>query len=80
MGLVESKRAQRLYDQVVANRKNCRFEDLQALLLAVGFTERKPRGGGSHYFYKLGPLSISIPRHKPVKTVYVERVLELLGS
>jgi hypothetical protein len=80
MGLVESKRAQRHYEKVIANRKNCRFEDIQALLLAVGFNQRQPRKGSSHYIYTRGKLHISIPRHKPVKTVYVDRVLALLES
>ena len=57
MGLVESKRIQRLYEQVVAHRKNCSFEDLESLLLALGFTERKT--SGSHVFFKRGRIAIS---------------------
>ncbi len=78
MGLVESKRAQRLYEQVVKNRKNCSFEDLENLLLAVGFSERKTTG--SHVFFKRGSLAISIPKRKPVKENYVEQVIALIDS
>ena len=44
VGMVDSKRVQRLYDQVHRTRKNCSFEDLERLLLAVGFTERRTKG------------------------------------
>jgi len=78
MGLVDSKRAQRLLETVLANRKNCRFEDLAALLEAVGFTQRT--GKGSHAIFKRGTTTISVPRRKPVKEVYVEHVLALLDA
>jgi len=42
--LTDSKRAQRLLETVLANRKNCRFEDLAALLEAVGFIQRQVKG------------------------------------
>ena len=57
-------------------RKNCAFEDLEALLLAVGFIER--RTSGSHVFFKKSSLAISVPRRKPVKENYVEQVLQLV--
>lgn len=78
MGLVESKRVQRLYDRVVATRKNCAFDDLEALLTAVGFVSR--RSSGSHVFFKHGPLAISVPKRKPVKENYVDSVLELIAE
>jgi predicted RNA binding protein YcfA (HicA-like mRNA interferase family) len=57
--MAESKLVQRLYEQVVRTRKNCAFEDIERLLLAAGFTER--RGKGSHRIFKLGTITISIP-------------------
>jgi len=78
MGLIESKRAQRLLETVQASRKSCRFEDLSALLEAVGFTQRV--GKGSHVIFKRGPVTISVPRRKPVKEVYVEQVLALIET
>jgi predicted RNA binding protein YcfA (HicA-like mRNA interferase family) len=74
--MAESKRVQRLYDEVVRTRKNCAFEDIERLLLALGFTERRARG--SHRIFKLGSTTITIPEHKPVKENYVEHVLALL--
>jgi len=78
MGLVDSKRAQRLLETVLANRKNCRFEDLAALLEAVGFTQRA--GKGSHVIFKRGAVTLTMPRRKPVKEVYVEYVLALIEA
>jgi predicted RNA binding protein YcfA (HicA-like mRNA interferase family) len=74
--MAESKLVQRLYEQVVRTRKNCAFEDIERLLLAAGFTER--RGKGSHRIFKLGTITISIPERRPVKENYVEHVLALL--
>ncbi len=58
MGLVESKRIQRLYEQVLCTRKNCAYEDIENLLLALGFTERKT--AGSHIIFKRGRIALSI--------------------
>jgi len=80
MGLIESKRAQRLYERVLATKRNCDFEDLRALLVAVGFDVRQPRRGGSHHVFKRGALAITVPRAKPVKRHYVEAVLELIDG
>jgi predicted RNA binding protein YcfA (HicA-like mRNA interferase family) len=52
------------------------FEDLKALLVTVGFTERKT--SGSHVIFKKGTHAISVPRRKPVKETYVDQVLELV--
>jgi predicted RNA binding protein YcfA (HicA-like mRNA interferase family) len=76
MAMAESKRVQRLYEEVVRTRKNCAFEDIERLLLAVGFIQRK--ASGSHRIFKRGTVTISIPERKPVKEHYVEKVLALL--
>lgn len=73
MGLVDAKRIQRLLANVTSNPKNCSFEDLEHLLVACGFSVRKR--GGSHVIFKRGTITLSIPKRKPVKEVYVEQVL-----
>jgi predicted RNA binding protein YcfA (HicA-like mRNA interferase family) len=78
MGLIDSKRVQRLYDQVVASRKNCRFEDIERLLVALGFTVRKT--SGSHVVFKRADRTISVPKHRPVKEHYVEEVIRLTSD
>lgn len=38
-----------------------------------------PRGGSSHYtFLKAGYPPITIPKHKPIKKVYIEMVREVV--
>lgn len=78
MGLIETKRVSRLLEQVQKNRKNCDFEDLKRLLLALGFTERKT--AGSHVIFKRGACTISIPKRKPVKENYVEQVEAIVAD
>ena len=78
MALADARRIQRLYDRVLATRKNCSYEDLKALLLAVGFTVRN--GKGSHRAFKRGPVSISITERKPVKEIYVAQVIAIVDG
>ncbi len=77
MGLAETKRLQRLYNQVARNRKNCPFNDVERLLLAAGFTLHK--GSGSHAVFKCGQHTISVPRRNPVKENYVMAALEIVN-
>ena len=70
------KRLQRLHDHVLGNRKNCRYEDLERLLLAAGFTLRKT--GGSHMIFKRGAQILSVPRRRPVKEHYVDAALSMI--
>ncbi len=78
MGLFDSKRVQRLYEHVVSNQKNCPFDDLERLLVAVGFVARK--ASGSHVFFKRGALAISVPRRNPVKETYIKQALALIDQ
>lgn len=72
------KRLRRLYDQVAKNRKNCRYEDLERLLLGAGFTLRKT--GGSHMIFKRGADILSVPKRKPVKEHYVDEALSMISE
>lgn len=68
---------EKLLERIRSNPKDVRFEDLDKLLQWYGFECRS--SGGSHYVYKKkGCRPITIPRHKPVKTVYVKMVLRLI--
>lgn len=80
MGLIDSKRTQRLYDQVAVNRKDCAYDDLERLLEAVGFVKRVPRGGGCHVIFKRGTATLSVPRRKPLKEHYVDEALRLIDE
>jgi predicted RNA binding protein YcfA (HicA-like mRNA interferase family) len=57
-------------------RKNCSYDDLERLLLALGFTVRKTKG--SHRIFSETEITISVPERKPVKENYVDAVLALI--
>lgn len=61
------------------NPKNVPFEELDKLLGWYGYQCRNT--GGSHYFYKRkGYPALTIPRHKPLKQVYVKKAIAALES
>lgn len=58
---------------------NLRFEELRTILEEYGYEMHAPRGGSSHYtFRKPGYSPITIPKHKPIKRVYIELVREVV--
>ena len=65
--------------------KNCpqkiRFEELDKLLLTLGFDKRQPHGGSSHYTYTFKEMTITIPYKRPyVKIKYVKDVIEIMDK
>ncbi|MGV8146769.1 MAG: toxin HicA [Alkaliphilus sp.] len=72
-----SKRDKLLYN-LKNNPNNVKFETLQNLLLHLGFRERQPKDGSSHFTYTYEDYIITIPKHKPVNKIYVRKVLEIL--
>lgn len=83
--MIESKRAQRLYEEVVASRKDCRFETVANLLEALSFTAKQPRRGGSHYTFRRTlsdgrKLRITVPRARPINSVYVDELISLIEN
>lgn len=58
-----------------------RFDELRKVLEAYGYTMDVPRSGSSHYtFRKPGCLPITIPKHEPIKKIYVEMVKNVVES
>jgi predicted RNA binding protein YcfA (HicA-like mRNA interferase family) len=56
-----------------------RFEELKKVMEAYGYTMTAPKGGSSHYtFRKPGCSPVTIPKHKPIKKVYVELVRQIV--
>lgn len=68
--------AGKLLEQIRNNPSDVRFEELDKLLRWYGFECRA--GKGSHYVYKKGRYRITVPRHRPVGSVYVKQVLALI--
>ena len=55
--------------------KDLRFSELRKVLESYGYVMNSPKGGSSHYtFRKKGCMPITIPKHEPIKRVYVEMV------
>ena len=73
------------WDKLIARicnlSKDLRFTQLQKVLEAYGYRMDAPRSGSSHYtFRKQGKSPITIPKHEPIKKVYVELVREIVES
>ena len=51
------------------------------ILESYGYNMQAPKGGSSHYsFRKKGCMPITIPKHEPIKRVYVEMVKQVIES
>lgn len=73
-------RKDKLIDSLKNSPKNIKFETLQGILMGLGFRERQPKGGSSHYTYISGEYRITIPRHQPVNEVYVKQVVKIIDE
>lgn len=61
--------------------KDLRLDELRKVLESYGYEMNSTRGGSSHYtFRKAGCKPITIPKHEPIKKVYVEMVKEIVES
>lgn len=71
----------KLLERIRNLSKDLRFDELRKVLESYGYTMSAPRGGSSHYtFRKPGCMPITIPKHEPIKRVYVEKVREIVES
>lgn len=61
--------------------KDLRFDEFRKVLESYGYVMNAPRSGNSHCtFRKTGCLPITIPKHEPIKRVYVEMVRQIVES
>ena len=69
----------KLLARICSLSKDMRFSELQKVLESYGYEMQAPKGGSSHYtFRKPGAMPITIPKHEPIKKVYVQNVKELI--
>ena len=47
----EMTKKAKLLERIRNNPKDAKFKEVQQLLKNVGFSERQPKGGSSHYIY-----------------------------
>ena len=73
-------KADKTLDKMRTGLRDWRIEDLEVVARRHGLTVRKP--GGSHViFQKQGvAFEVSVPAHKPIKPVYVRRLIELIDA
>ena len=73
------------WDKLIARicnlSKDLRFNELRKVLESYRYEMNAPRSGSSHYtFRKQGCMPITIPKHEPIKKVYVEMVRQIVES
>lgn len=71
----------KLLKRICSLSKDLRFEELRKVLESYAYEMQAPRSGSSHYtFRKKGCQPITIPKHEPIKKVYVELVKHVVES
>ena len=80
-GGIKMSKWDKLLTRICSLSKDLRFEELRRVLESFGYEINAPRGGSSHYtFRKKGCQPITIPKHEPIKKVYVEMVKRIVES
>ena len=71
----------KLIMQICNLSKDIRFDELRKVLESYGDEMNSPKGGSSLYtFRKCGCMPVTIPKHEPIKKVYVEMVRQIVES
>ena len=69
----------KLLSEICSLSKGLRFDELRKVLESYGYQMHEPRSGSSHYtFRKRGCQPITIPKHEPIKKIYVEMVKQVV--
>lgn len=69
----------KLLNRILSLLKDMRFDELKKVLESYGYEMNAPKSGSSHYtFCKPGKNPITIPKHEPIKKIYVEMVREVV--
>lgn len=71
----------KLLQRICTLSNDLRFDELRKVLESYGYEMYSPKGESSHYtFRKHGCNPITIPKHEPIKKVYVEMVKDIVES
>ena len=69
----------KLLGRILSLSKDMHFDELKKVLESYGYVMNAPKSGSSHYtFRKAGKSPITIPKHEPIKKIYVEMVREVV--
>ncbi|MCD5466600.1 type II toxin-antitoxin system HicA family toxin [Lactobacillus delbrueckii subsp. bulgaricus] len=69
----------KLLQRILSLSKGMRFVELKKVVESYGYVMTAPRSGSSHYtFRKPGKTPITIPKHEPIKKIYVEMVRKVV--
>ena len=69
----------KLLSKSLSLSKDMRFQELKRVLEYYGYQMKAPSSGSSHYtFRKPGKNPITIPKHEPIKRIYVEMVRKIV--
>lgn len=69
----------KLLGRILSLSKDMGFDELKKVLESYGYVMNAPKSGSSHYtFRKAGKSPITIPKHEPIKKIYVEMVREVV--
>lgn len=72
---------EKLLTKIKSLNQGMRFDELRKVLENYGYVMTAPKGGSSHYtFRKEGCNPITIPKHEPIKIVYVKMVKAVVES
>ena len=71
----------KLLHRICTLSKDLRFDELRKVLECYGYEMHTPSSGSSHCtFRKKGCYPITIPKHEPIKKVYVAMVKQIVES
>ena len=71
----------KLIKEILSLSKDLRFSELKKVLEFYGYIMESPRSGSSHFtFRKKGCNPITIPKHEPIKRIYVQKVKEIVEA
>lgn len=80
-GGIQMSKWDKLLMRICSLSRDLRFDELRKVLESYGYKMNAPRSGSSHYtFRKSGCQPITIPKHEPIKKVYVELVRQVVES
>ena len=69
----------KLISEILSESADLRFDELRKVMEYYGYSMSGPRSGSSHYtFRKAGRTPITIPKHTPIKRVYIRMVKEIV--